>query len=1162
MKKLNTKIILFLVLMLFLAAGLSYLGFNQTSKTEKGKEVQTMNIALVNEDEGASFNDNDLSFGDKFTKSMDRDESNNWYVVSRGVAESGLEHNTYDMMVIVPNDFSEKALSMSAESPDQVLLNYKINASGNKNVKAEAEKKASEILNDLNRRVIDVYFASIIGNLQDAQDSISTIVDKQDIHTNTYINTINNPLASYTDRFEAVQDNTKKSKESFHGLEEILATFEDSLSSDVQANQNYLSGMQDFSKLQEANSDLSLNFFNKLNQLGNELDNGDVMQQLERIEGANQAINNQLQQEENDEAMMASAAALKAQLKSAKEKVSNLDVDSQEAINGDVEAEVEEELSGIFQDAMDDAQTNLSTLFKAPDKKMQKSLQRQISRLPSLHRSEIEDLGLSNQTVTELGNVMAVTKKYNKEFGFEPNFSSDRKLLSQQIREIKENLATRGIQVTDTVEIKEDMKSEPTFKLNIPDGYSARSLTLNNKEYDYSDGEIKLPPMDKGTFTVQLNLQLNDADNENVDVFQPVTWGWDMDLEDTHDVDDSDNTASILKPKTRLVATMSTDEEQENEAEENPEKESEEDTDSDSSKEDEQAPATSEDNKDDEEDTEASNSEEEDEEDDSEAEDEDEDTDEVEDEDKDKAEDEDEGEKEDEDEKEDEEEDETPEKVEIINNHIHHEVMSPLASHGTEKLIDAASDTVSEYQRLLPLYESYFGINMKSGDLINVLHQGRLADLATEDSLHYLFNKKEVAGLLEGYMVEQVTDVVTAEIRKPMEGLQTQIQAYKQLVDETEKNSDQLMDEIARTTEQAGMMNENLEDTLSDVADWREQSLGLIDEQANIQSNKDEEQTAFMEMDGDLDSLFTASESLANRAGNNLDSADNVYQTFDAIDRQASDIQRSGVNLVDQAQDLSTNMSNKLMEDQDFANNFADVLANSRVGDRQNEDLYDFLSSPVQTKNDGVIMPGEESDTSFTPYFLVLICFIVALFTAYMVSTDNQRRVDSDQFETDKKLISKNMPLTVVIASIGVVEGLIIGLTSGYLLHIGEGKLLIWVGLITLIMLSMLLISTYLLRQLKMIGMFILLAILSLYLFLTEALGVSIHQIEKIRLFSPLQYVDTLLGNFVSGAAHNVISIIVLSAIILIGVVANLLVVQHTAQEEKKNEGEDVAETN
>src|SRR5699024_385751 len=315
-----------------------------------------------------------------------------------------------------------------------------------------AEKTASMILNDFNRRIIDVYFASIIGNLQNAQDSIGTIIKKQGDHTYTYNNAINNPLTSYTDRFKAVQDNTKVSKESFSGLEGILETFEDRLSSEVMENEDYLSGVHDFSELQEANTLLAMDFFSQLNDFDNALNNGDVLEQLEQLEAANQAINDQFQQSENDAAnIISDAAALQAHFKNASEQVANLDADLMETINSDLQSQVAGKLSGVFQDALDDEQTNLNTLFKAPEKNAQKSLQKQINKLPTLNRKEIEGLGLSKQTVTELKNVIAVTNKYNKEFGFKPNQSSNKKLLSQQIQEIKEELATTGVKVSDTV---------------------------------------------------------------------------------------------------------------------------------------------------------------------------------------------------------------------------------------------------------------------------------------------------------------------------------------------------------------------------------------------------------------------------------------------------------------------------------------------------------------------------------------------------------------------------------------------------------------------------------------------------------------------------------------------------------------------------------------
>src|SRR5699024_2226235 len=195
-----------------------------------------MAIALVNEDGGTTFNDDTITFGDEFANSVTKDSKHDWYVVSRGVAESGFERGSYDMMIVIPNDFSERSLSIHLERPEPVSLHYKINATGHEDVRAEAEKTAGQILNDFNKRLIDVYFASIIGNLQDAQDNIHEIIEKEKEYTNVYNNEINSPLSNYTDQFQSVQDYTKTSKDSYESLETVLDSFQTNLSDDVDAN--------------------------------------------------------------------------------------------------------------------------------------------------------------------------------------------------------------------------------------------------------------------------------------------------------------------------------------------------------------------------------------------------------------------------------------------------------------------------------------------------------------------------------------------------------------------------------------------------------------------------------------------------------------------------------------------------------------------------------------------------------------------------------------------------------------------------------------------------------------------------------------------------------------------------------------------------------------
>ncbi len=80
-----------------------------------------------------------IAFGDQFVKNVNKNTKQEWYVVSRGVAESGLKNNNYNMMIVIPNDFSRKAVAIDSELPEKLTLNYKVNATGNKDLKAEAE---------------------------------------------------------------------------------------------------------------------------------------------------------------------------------------------------------------------------------------------------------------------------------------------------------------------------------------------------------------------------------------------------------------------------------------------------------------------------------------------------------------------------------------------------------------------------------------------------------------------------------------------------------------------------------------------------------------------------------------------------------------------------------------------------------------------------------------------------------------------------------------------------------------------------------------------------------------------------------------------------------------------------------------------------------------
>lgn len=1173
MKKPYIRLLLFLVLILALATGLSYLSLHHVSKSKEDQDNKKMDVALVNEDDGATLSQENVDFGDAFVKSMDKNDEQDWHVVSRGVAENGLDRGTYDMMLVIPNDFSQKASSMDSEEPEQVALDYKINASDNDKVQAQAEETASSILNDFNRQIIDVYFANVIGNLQDAQDNIGEIVEEEAKHTYAYNDSIHNPLSNYTDQFESVKDNTATSKDSFSGLEDVLDSFEDDLTDQVDSNQDYQSDVEDTADQKESNNETRSDFLDHLDDFDDGLSSDDVEEELQNLQDTNEYINDQFQMDDDDdtdeemESIEIDTKIVKDRLAESLETVESAHNELEEELgdDGNVNQEIEERLEEIVGEAFDDDKdedNDLKELFKTQDEQIIGKIEDQITGLPSLDEEAIEDSDLSSETKQEIQNVIQVTEKYNDSDEFEAvEPESDNDLLPDHIHELKEHLHDNGITLEDTVEIPENKKDKQLFNLSdIPKEFKFENLSLkfpDQDEENYSHEDIKVDEpfsVDSndhgGEFKVKLTIKLKDkyvdGNLDHYNVYTPAKWSWDLHQVDKKDEAESDDDKKDVKnisytstqtPDAPLVASKTT------------------------SKDDEKTKSDS---------NESGDGESDDGDDDEESSDDSDDDDEKEEEDKDKSgdnddesdgdDDSDSGEDDEDEEKEDNsgkasDEDDDDKTLTIVNNHITHKVTDPVIDKSTENLINAVENTIAPYEKLLSSYETYFGLDLSDEELdLEDDEEESLEDLVSEDSLYYFFNEKDVNDLLTKYVVREITDNVTEEIRDPLEELEEQIDDHREFIEETDDNAEALVEKVGDTKDESRNLNKSLKETLDNITDWREKSQDLVDNQVDIQDKSDDEHSAVMELGSNFDPLLTQSESLADQSSSNLDSADQVYSTFDRIDDQADSIDQSGTDLVQEAEDLSVTMTNKVTEDEDYMDNFSEVMDNSRIDGHQNKDLYSFLSDPVDTENKGMMIKGD----TFTPYFLVLLSFIVALFTAYVISITNQRRMAGDQFEAEKSLMGSNALITGITATIGVVEGLVIGLLSAYYLGISEGDLVMWTGLMILILLSMVLVSTYLLRQLKMIGMFILLAVMSMYLFLTEALGSGFAGSDALRAYSPLQYLETMLTKAIQGGFDHPFVLFGVFVVILLATLANLLVLHRAGSGTK--EDEDVAE--
>ena len=161
-----------LALMVFLNLSVQKNTTIHNENSAKTNQQTKLNVAIVNEDKPVYVDTKEYNLGASYVKNIERDNSQNWSVVPRGVADSGLESGKYQLVLTIPSDFSEKILDINSINVDKTTINYKVNAQGNLQVENDANKLAKDIVADLNGQLVDMYMASILNNLYTAQKNV------------------------------------------------------------------------------------------------------------------------------------------------------------------------------------------------------------------------------------------------------------------------------------------------------------------------------------------------------------------------------------------------------------------------------------------------------------------------------------------------------------------------------------------------------------------------------------------------------------------------------------------------------------------------------------------------------------------------------------------------------------------------------------------------------------------------------------------------------------------------------------------------------------------------------------------------------------------------------------------------------------------------------
>lgn len=168
--------------------------------SDQAAKKHTIRIAAVNEDAGMTYNGQPVNIASALLASFSSHTDYDVELVSRSIAERGLENNVYQLMLVLPSKFSEEALALETTNPNSATFHYQITSDQSLTVK-QAEQAVIDLKSLFNKDLITIYFSSIIGNLQSAQSQMVDAVSNEDKVLSAYQLYLINPLSLHSQQF-------------------------------------------------------------------------------------------------------------------------------------------------------------------------------------------------------------------------------------------------------------------------------------------------------------------------------------------------------------------------------------------------------------------------------------------------------------------------------------------------------------------------------------------------------------------------------------------------------------------------------------------------------------------------------------------------------------------------------------------------------------------------------------------------------------------------------------------------------------------------------------------------------------------------------------------------------------------------------------------------
>ncbi|HFR3845742.1 YhgE/Pip family protein [Streptococcus suis] len=148
-----------------------------TSMWDPYGRLDQLPVAVINQDQSASFQDKTLTIGDDMVDNMKESKSLDFHFVSEKDAEKGLEEGDYYMVITLPEDLSEKASSLLTNQPEPITISYQT-SKGHSFVASKMGESAMEKLKiSVSETITKTYTTAVFDSMKEIQTGMVEAAD-------------------------------------------------------------------------------------------------------------------------------------------------------------------------------------------------------------------------------------------------------------------------------------------------------------------------------------------------------------------------------------------------------------------------------------------------------------------------------------------------------------------------------------------------------------------------------------------------------------------------------------------------------------------------------------------------------------------------------------------------------------------------------------------------------------------------------------------------------------------------------------------------------------------------------------------------------------------------------------------------------------------------